>query len=106
MAAPDAARTWGRVRRAKNKCTVLNMTETILYGFGEGESERQQNVDDGDAVRSNPLILENERSKGVGNLAGTTLLAINLAHNSDCDHRFGGLSPVSRAKANSMIPLI
>ena len=44
--------------------------------------------------------------RGVGNLAGTTLLAANLAHNFDCDHRFGGLSPVSRAKANSMIPLI
>lgn len=75
MAAPDAARTWGRVRRAKNKCTVLNMTETILYGFGEGEGERQQNIDDEDAVRSNPLILENERSKGGRKLGGYNSLS-------------------------------
>ena len=38
------------------------------------------------------------------NPMGTTLLAAHLARNSDRDHRLGGLLPVSRAKANSMIP--
>ena len=50
------------------------------------------------------LYWKTSSAKGVGDPMGTALLAANLAQNSDCDHCLGALLPVSRAKANSMIP--
>ena len=61
--APGAARTWSRVKRARNRYTVLNVTETIWCGF-ESETEKQRRVGEGNAVRCNLLILEREHCKG------------------------------------------
>ena len=91
--APGAARTWGRARRARNKYTVLNTTETIWYGFERAEIRDNGMLVTGMMFGVTYLYWKTSSAKGVGGPTGTALLATNLAQNSDCDHRLGGFFP-------------
>ena len=89
-AGSGAARAWGRAKRARNRYTVLNTTETIWYSF-----ERVRLRNDGAMVTGilfgvTYLYWKESSAREAENPTGVTLPAARLARNSDRSYRLGG----------------